>query len=134
MGLLCVIKNNFFSMQLPVSACFGCSREVLFCTCSQLYGLRGMLTEKMALNSHQYQMSCMLTKCYLQNAQRSHSRKKHHRKKTVAQPANSEAVNLMTSTYGAASESFAKPKRQQSMGVRKAEQEYSGGGEDADYV
>ena len=40
----------------------------------------------------------------------------------------------MTSTYGAASGSFAKPKRQQSMGVRKAEQEYSGSGEDADYA
>lgn len=76
----------------------------------------------------------MLTKCHVQNAQRSHSRKKHHRKKTVAQPANSESLNLMTSTYGAASESYAKPKRQQSMGVRKAEQEYSGSGEDADYV
>jgi hypothetical protein len=92
------------------------------------------LTEEMWLNSNQYQMSCMLTKCYLQHAQRSNSRKKHHRKQTVAQPANSEAVSLMTSTYGAASGSFAKPKRQQSMGVRKAEQEYSGSGEDADHV
>lgn len=69
--------------------------------------------------------------------QRSSRSKKHHRKKP-AQPANPEALNLMSSTYGAAGESFAKPKRQPSAVVRKAqaptELDYSASGEDADYV
>jgi hypothetical protein len=66
--------------------------------------------------------------------QQSHSRKKQHRSKTVVQPANPEALNLMTSTYGAASESLAKPKRQQSMAARRAEQGYGGSGEVAHYI
>lgn len=49
-------------------------------------------------------------------------------------PTNSEALNLMSSVYGAAGDSLAKPKRQHSTAQRKAEQEYSGSGEDADHV
>ena len=49
-------------------------------------------------------------------------------------PANSEALNLMSSAYGTPGESFIKPKRQHSTAARKAEQEHSGSGEDADYV
>ena len=68
--------------------------------------------------------------------QRSHSKgKKHHRKKH-AQPADADALNLMSSTYGAAKESFARPKRQQSMAAARrpaAEQEY-GSGEDTSYI
>ena len=67
--------------------------------------------------------------------QRSHSKsKKHHRKKHIqAAPVNAEALNLMSSTYGAPGESFARPKRQTVAPPRKAEPEYSGG-EDGDYV
>ena len=71
--------------------------------------------------------------CCLQRSQ-SKGTKHHHRKKHTMSPANSEALNQMSSAYGSAGESFIKPKRQHSTAARKAEQEHSGSGEDADYV
>ncbi len=65
---------------------------------------------------------------------RSKSTKHHRRKHAQPAPANSEALNLMSSAYGAAGESPVKPNRQHSAAARKAEQEFSGSGEEADYV